>query len=673
MQTPDSHILQQLVLLLAAALPVSILFHRLRLPAIVGFLVAGMVFGPGGAGIISDTAEVERLAEIGVVLLLFTVGLEFSLTELVRSGRQFLLGGLAQVVLTLLAAGSIGLLMGNSLPVAVLWGFLASLSSTAIVLRLYADRSELDSAHGRLATGVLLFQDIAVVPMMIVLPFLGRASAEGEPISTGSVALTLLLALGGMVLVFLLIRRTAPFLLHQAARLHNRELFFLVVVLVGLGTAWATARLGLSIGLGAFLAGLVISESEYGHHVISDVLPFRHYFASIFFISVGMLFDSRFFASRWPWLVLLAAALVAGKALIVGGVARWLGYPSRTAILAGVGLAQVGEFSFLLARQGQLYGLMGHGAFQVFLDAAILGMLATPFLMELGQRLAASRGDGPDGGEASPTCPLVGHTIIAGFGLNGRNLARTLRAVGLPYAILEVNADSIAAARAEGEPIHYGDITRAEALRKAGIECARVIVFAISDPAATRLAVSLARRLNPAIYILVRTRYALETEGLAALGADQVIPEEFETSVEIFARVLHQYRVPDNVIAQQVDLVRFEGYRMLRGFSLSSEKLGGIASLFAGSTVSTFLVRAESAAAGGTLGDLDLRRATGATVIALAREGRAIASPGPSFHLASGDILVLLGSHRELDLAARLLASTPAADGSRQEAPPPAD
>ncbi|MCK9419160.1 MAG: cation:proton antiporter [Nitrospirae bacterium] len=655
MQDQEITILRELIIILAVSLPITYLFHRAKLPALVGFLITGVLIGPYGAAIITETRVVERLADIGVVLLLFTVGLEFSIADIMKSGRQFLIGGGTQVLLTIAAVTGIALLFHYPLPQALFFGFLASLSSTAIVLKMYSDRSDLDTTHGRLATGILLFQDIAVVPMMLMLPVLAESSALGA-VTPLSVLLSLGKAVLGLVGVFFAARQVVPFLLHQVIRLRNREMFFLLVVLLCLGTAWITYSLGLSLALGAFLAGLIISESEYSHHIVVEIMPFRDYFASIFFISIGMLLQTDYFMAHWVLLLVMALLLVLLKSGLVAVTAAMLRYPVRSSLLAGLGLAQIGEFSFLLAQQGQISGLMGQDIFQMFINTSILSMLATPFLIQAGPwitgllpNLASVPGDKSD------VCTLTGHTIIAGYGLNGRNLSRTLKATHLPYVVLEVNADTIRKARDAGESIIYGDITRSEVLMRAGVDCAKVIVFAISDFAATRIAVRTVRELNPSIFILIRTRYAADVDELYKLGANQVIPEEFETSIEIFSRVLHEYHVPNNVIANQIQLVRFGGYKMLRGYSLDQENLGRIAALFADATVDHVQLDPGSPAVGGTLRELDLRKNTGATVIAIARNGEANTNPGPDFTLQPDDIVVLIGGHKELDEAMNLL------------------
>jgi CPA2 family monovalent cation:H+ antiporter-2 len=459
-----------------------------------------------------------------------------------------------------------------------------------------------------------------------------------------------------VVLVFLAARNIVPYLLYQIVRLKNREILFLFVVLLCLGTAWITYSLGLSLALGAFLAGLIISESEYSHHIVTNVMPFRDYFASIFFISIGMLLQTGYFASHWAPVLGLTAALIALKTSLIFLTASILKYPLRNSMLTGLGLAQIGEFSFLLAQQGSGAGLISGDIYQLFIDTSILSMLATPLIVQIApavvERLPAGVLPQADKGDV---CRLTGHTIIAGYGLNGRNLAKTLKATHIPYVVLEVNADTIRKARDEGEPIIYGDITREDVLQRAGVDCAKVIVFAISDFAATRMSVRMARRMNPSIFILVRTRYAAEVEELLKIGADQVIPEEFETSIEIFSRVLHQYHVPGNVIANQINLVRFGGYKMLRGLSLDQESISRVAALFAGATVDNVQIDPQAPSVGKSLSQLDLRKATGATVIAIVRNGEAVKNPGPDFAIAADDILVLLGSHKELDEAVNLL------------------
>jgi monovalent cation:H+ antiporter-2, CPA2 family len=558
-------LLTDLVIILLASIPIAFLSKRLRLPMLVGFMITGILIGPFGFGLIREVEAVEALAEIGVVLLLFTIGLEFSLSHLREMQRVVLGGGGLQVTLTIAAAAGLFVTFGWELKRAVFFGFLFALSSTAIVLKSYMDRLEIDTPHGRAAIGILLFQDLCIVPMMLLVPLL-----SGQ---RGSAPAAIVLTLGKAALVvagiILTARIVVPFLLYHVVRLRSPEVFIMFVVLVSLGTALVSARFGLSMALGAFIAGLVLAESEYSHQIVSDMLPFRDIFNSVFFVSIGMLLSPAFLLSDLPMVLLWFGALLLGKALIILLIASLLGYGLRVALMIGLGLAQVGEFSFILAETGQAQGLITPGDFQRFLAAAILSMLATPFVIRAGPRLGFAaqalfaRGTEPEE-QAAPLQTLRNHVIIVGYGMNGRNLSHVLQRVGVPYVVLELNAEVVRAERANGVPIHYGDASRKEVLHQARIEHARMLVLAISDPVAARHATALARELNPALQIIVRTRYMSEVGELLRLGAQWVIPEEFETSIEIFSRVLREFGMSREQIQQAADEVRSEGYELLR-------------------------------------------------------------------------------------------------------------
>ncbi len=654
----DINVLEQLLIVLTATLAIVFLFQKLRLPPIVGFLLAGIIIGPDGTALIQSGDQVEALAQVGVVLLLFTIGLEFSLSQLLPLRLTMIGAGILQIVLTTLAVAVASLWSGEPLRVGLFNGFLVSLSSTAIVLKIYSERREVHSLQGRLATGILLFQDLCIVPMVLLIPVLAQSTSASWPL-VGWALVKALLFLSAIVLGA---RFLLPRLLRQVALLKNRELLMLLVVSVCLGTAWLTAQAGLSLALGAFIAGLVISESEFSHQIIADVLPLRDCFSGIFFISIGMLLDLDFLARDFTgalinllWVVGIKAAVIV---LVIGALYRSL----RLGVALGMSLAQVGEFSFILADIGRGYGLLGPTQEQPFLAAAILSMIATPFLIQSARRwsfgleklagLPPGKGAGPEKGGSEPD---AGHVIVVGYGLNGQNLARVLKEVGIPYRILDMDPDAVRRARAAGEPISFGDGTRPELLAAVAIDRARVLVIAISDPAATAYMVSQARRLRPDLHVIVRTRYLAEIEHLYRLGANQVIPEEFETSVEIFARVLQEYHLPRNVISLQVDLIRKEHYGTLRGLRFEGKRLDELSQFLTGTTTDTLLILEDSPAAGQELEKLDLRSRSGVTVIAVVRAGQSIHNPGPGFRLAVGDILVLLGSHKELDEAALLL------------------
>ncbi|MDQ3803945.1 MAG: cation:proton antiporter [Acidobacteriota bacterium] len=648
---------EELLLLLLASVPIAFLFNRLRLPTIVGFMITGVVIGPYGLGLIREAEAIDFLAEIGVVLLLFTIGLEFSLRRILEMRRLVLVGGGTQVVLTVALVAALANLLGRPFGQSLFFGFLFALSSTAIVLKSYVERAEIDAPHGRAGVGVLLFQDLSIVPMMLLVPVLGGG---GEGVSAASVVLRLGAAAAAIAGIILAARKVVPYLLYQIVSLRSPEVFIISVVLLSLGTSWLTSQFGLSLALGAFIAGMVLSESEYSHQIVADILPFRDVFNSVFFISIGMLLSVSALAADLPTVLAWVGALVAGKALIALAAVRLLGYSLRVSAMAAVGLAQVGEFSFILAKAGVAGGLLPGADYQRFLAASILSMIAAPFLIKAAPRLGyAVQSFFSPGSLFEPTVEgfrpeesdLRGHVVIVGYGLNGRNLARVLRRVRVPYVVLELNAEAVRDAGSRGERIIYGDATRREVLHHVRTEQARILVIAISDPVATRHTAWLARQLNPDIHLIVRTRYMSELHDLLALGANDVIPEEFETSIEIFSRVLREYGIARHEILRQVGEVRSEGYQMLRSPSLPLVGASEVADALAGASTETLLVEPNSPAAGKTIGELGLRTKTGVTIIAVVREGRTEINPGPQLELQADDVLVLLGGPEQIDRA----------------------
>ncbi len=649
----DLALLRDLVILVAAAIPVVALTQRLGVPGVVAFLLTGVAIGPLGLRLIGDQHSVAGLADLGVLLLLFTIGLELSLSRIARMGRLVLQGGGLQVVGTIALASMLALAVGVPAPVAILSGSLVALSSTAIVLRVLADRGELDTPQGRVAVAVLLFQDLCVAPLMLAIPLLaGDRADSGARVSDFGLGLATLglLAAGGRWLV--------PRVLDRIVALRNREIFTLSIVLLGLGAAYLTAAVGLSLAIGAFVAGLIIAESEYGMQALSDVLPFRDTFSGIFFISVGMLLDWRLLLDRPLVLVGGTAALIVLKTAVAALAASSLGHPLHVSLMSGLTLAQVGEFSFVLASVAAPLGLLPPASYQLFLGASVLSMLAAPFLIAGAEPVAGALARWArrpawrlPGQDAAQLAQRHDHVIIVGYGLNGRNLARVLRAAGIGYVILEQNAQAVRRGRLAGEPILFGDGTRHDVLARVGIERARVIVFAISAPAAERRGVAVARALSPAVRIVVRTRYVAAMEDLERAGADEVVPEEFETSLEIFARVLRLYGVPSNVIEREVRAVRSEHYGVLRGLELPDLRLDALRHLGVHAAMDTIEVEAGSPAVGQSPTSMDLRRATGATVVAVVRQGRALYAPDPAFRFQPGDTAVLVGERDTLDRA----------------------
>ena len=660
----DYGVLANLLVIFTVSIAVVFVFHQFRFPSIAGFLVAGALIGPNGLNLISDIGTVQVLAEIGVVLLLFTIGIEFSLVQLVSLPRLMFLAAPIQVGGVLLIAWFGAMLVGLSWQQGMFWGFLFSFGSTAIVLKTLAERGDSDSIHGRATIGILIFQDLAVVPMMLLTPILASQSEGG--------GLAILLTLGKSVFVVVLVIAAAwylvPKLLEHIVRSRSRELFLLTIIVLCLGIAWLTSLGGLSLALGAFIAGLVISESEYSHQAMAEVLPFRDSFNSLFFVSIGILMDWRvLFEHPLPVAGLLVTILLV-KFVAGAGAVLLAEVPPRSAIMVGIALAQVGEFSFLLAQQGQESGFLRGDPYQVFLAVSVLSMIVTPFLMRwspyLARRVEAwqrlrhwlpSRTTAHVLRTAGKQIRMKDHVIIVGYGLNGRNLARVLSDTEIPYLALDLDGDTVSREAKHGVPVYYGDATNPNVLRHMKIEDAKVLVVALSDPFITRRTVQVAKGLNPKLHVVVRTRYLRELEELHQLGADDVVPEEFETSIEIFALVLRTYKLPQEFVVQKAEQVRREGYALLRRSELPELAHHLRGGTLTDAEVETCRIDEDSPAQGKTLAEISLRPRTGASVIAWTRSGVTQSNPSEKTRLMTGDIVVLLGSRAQIRQAMGLL------------------
>jgi CPA2 family monovalent cation:H+ antiporter-2 len=655
-------LLTDIVIIFGLAVAVLLLFHFLRLPAVVGLLLTGILAGPYGFGLIGAIHEVEMLAEIGVILLLFTIGIEFSFKKLIEIKKQVIIGGTLQVGLTILAVFVIARQIGLSSPEAIFYGFLISLSSTAIVLRLIQERAEVDTPHGRTGLGILLFQDVIIVPMILITPMLAGSRAGGID---SNIFIILAKGLAIVSLVPVAAKWLMPWLLHQVARTRSKELFILSVVTICLTIAWLTSKSGLSLALGAFIAGLIISESEYSHQALGNILPFRNVFTSFFFVSIGMLLDTGFLINN-PVIILTASAgVLILKALIASGATILLGLPLRSGILAGLSICQVGEFSFILSRTGLEHGLLADH-YQLFLAVAVLTMAATPFIISLAPRFAdlilripvpvkLKTGLWPEPEKKSHK-KLKQHLIIIGFGLNGRNVARAARMTGIPYVVIEMSPDTVKKEREKGEPIFYGDAIHEEVLRHVGIENATVVVIAINDPAATRGITENVRKLNLKAHVIVRTRYLMEMQGLYQLGANEVIPEEFETSVEIFSRVLAKYLIPRDKIDKLVIQLRSDGYEMFRNLSRKSSPFTSLDLQLPDVEVSSMRVEEGSPIVGKSLIELELRKKHGVTVLAVRRDSQTFHNPEVEMSFFVDDVLYLMGAPEKLTESAKLFS-----------------
>jgi len=571
----DTFLLRDLVVVFAVGVFVVALLQRVGVPSIAGFIIAGLLLGPKSLGLIQSTHQVETIAEVGVVFLLFGIGLELSLDRLRRLWRPVLIGGALQVGLTLAIVTAIARLLGQPPGRAVFLGCMIAVSSTAIVLRGLETRGEIDAPHGRLTLGILVFQDLSVVPMMLAIPLLAATSAPGS-----SPWLALPKSFGVLAGVLIAARIVVPRVLHLVAHTRQKALFLLTVFLVCLGTAWIVSHAGVSLALGAFLAGLVVAGSQYRHQALADLIPFREVFTSFFFVSMGMLLDPVVVAHNLGSVLGLFSAIVLGKFVIVVFMGMIMRLPLRVCVLAGAALAQGGEFSFILSRAAEGTGLF-EGPLAANITAAIvLSMLVTPVALILGPHIAAGLGRSrvltqmmgvrtcADIPEACTT--FEGHVIIAGYGIAGRDLAHALRDRRIPYVMVDLNPENVRRADRAGEPVFFGDVTSAKVLEYLGVERAAELVLVINDPNAAATAIRSARSIAPDLAILVRTRYVGEVEDLLRAGATDAIAAELEASAEVTARVLERHGVHRDDVDEH--LCRIRKRRSETGLSTPGEE-----------------------------------------------------------------------------------------------------
>lgn len=644
----DFIIIRDIVIILLVSIPIIFLFNRLHIPSIVGFLVAGMIIGPHGFQLISDVDNIAVMAEVGVILLLFTIGLEVSLERLLKMKRLLLIAGGFQLVLTTTIVTVIFCLFSIPLNKSVYLGLLISLSSTAIVLKLLSDKNELEAPHGRIALAILIFQDLAIIPIFLLLPILGTES----DFSIRKVLIQIFTALGTIAIILVAARFIIPRMLFQIAKLRLREVFTIGILLLLLGTAYLTHSLGLSFALGAFIAGLILAESEFSHQVESEIIPLKDAFNSVFFVSVGLLLNLQFVLQNPLLISGLTLAVIAVKVLIVILVIKLMKYPLRVAAAAGFSLAQIGEFSFVLMQAGINFNLISGKFYYSFLASSIFTMILTPFLFRMSPHISHTMGSfepTSNKKQKMDLSELSGHVIIVGFGLNGRNLARVLNETGIKYIVVELNPQTVKNESAKGEKIIFGDSSKEEILNRAKIKKANIIVFAISDPQTTRRSLMLAKKMNPDIYAIARTRYTNEIENLILLGADEVIPEEFETSLQIFSKVLRRFHIPLNVIMKQVSILRGESYSMMVKEETSAHSLINLNEILAAGLTDTFFVDDSNMFIGKSLSEINLRVETDATIIAIVRNGKTITNPSGSEILNLHDTLVITGTHQAVD------------------------
>ncbi len=649
-------------LLLGFAVLILTIFYRFQIPPVLGFLVTGVLIGPYALGILSGGENVGLNADLGVIFLLFTIGVDLSLKELWKMKKDLLLGGTFQIVLTTTLVFVVCSALGFSPSTSTFLGFLISLSSTAIVLKVLQDRNEVYSPHGKTSLAILIFQDLAIVPLILLTPLLAGGSLSFE----GSFS-SIFVKGSLIILVFILSAKfVVPKIFYYVGRTGNKELFLVSVVFVCLSAAVFTSSIGLSLALGAFLAGIVISGSQYSQQAMGNIIPLRDMFMSFFFVSIGMLLDIGYLREHLPILILAAIILIIIKSLASAATTILLGRPLLTTILTGCALSQVGEFSFVLSKLGVDYSLLTEETYQAFLAVSIITMGITPFLINASYKPAdfiVKKVSGTVLGmkfvnglyseslvEEKIEPEINDHLIVVGYGFSGMTITKAAKAAGIPYIIIEANPDIVREEKMKGERIYYGDATFGAVLEHAGIKNARVLIIGGHDAESARKIVETAKELNPNVCIIAKVRDLQEMKRLNALGADEIVPEEYETSVEIFVRLLEKYLVPREDIDKLVNDVRANGYRMLRKLSVNT----GIDSGFSikdglpGIEIQVIKVGKSSNFDGKTLADLEFRKKHGVTVLSVRRGSDMIHTPEGNFRLQEKDSCILLGKPDDL-------------------------
>ncbi len=653
-------VLRDIVIIFALSSLVNFLFTKIKVPTIIGYMLTGVIVGPKLLGIIKVPAEIDLMAEIGVVLLLFMIGMEFSLNHLFKIRRMVFLGGFLQLSLTTLVTIFLAHAYDLNWKASLFIGFLTALSSTAVVLKILQDRSEITSNYGRTVLGILIFQDVVLIPLMLFTPFLG-----GGEIDYGS-QFALLALKSVFVIGFLYIGNhwLMPGLLHIIAMTRNQELFMMIVLLICLSVALLTYQMGMPLAFGAFLAGLMISESEYSHNAFGNLITFRDTFTSFFFVSIGMLLDLGFVASHFTVIAVTVVAVVFIKFIIGSLTAFLLGHTFRGTILVGIALSQVGEFSFILAKLGKDFSILDDYYYQVFLAVAIFTMSISPFLIMLGSRITnlllrlpipklmieglfpLQQIDIPD---------LQNHLVLIGKDSRALNLSRMATYNKLPYVSIIFDPEIARRRQEMGETVVYGDAFNLPILEKAHVAQAHVIVISIGKLDVLKVIIGKIRLLNKHAAIIVRTQHIEDIEALYKIGATQVIPEEFETSIDLFERVMANFLLPRKEIDLAIDRIRNDHYGIF--MEENSNSRYNISKDIPDVEIVAIETMKDAAIIGKSLAESQLRQNFGVTLVALKRDHAIIDHPKPSTLFCEGDVAYLLGKSKQITKAGELFSA----------------
>ncbi len=659
------NLLVDIILIFATALVCNLIFTKFRQPTIIGYVLSGLIIGPYFLDWV-EYHELEILAELGIILLMFTLGIEFSIDKIKRVKIIALGGGSLQIGLTILVGTGVALYLGWHWYQGIFLGCLIALSSSAIILKLLQEGGELDTLHGRASLGILLFQDLALVPMMIILPALA--------ISEGGILVPLALA-GGKAVIFLtgallLGRFLLPRVFFQVARTRNREVFSLLVLTLCLSAAWISNLAGLSLALGAFVAGVVMSDSEYSLRTLSDILPFKDLFLGLFFISVGMLLNPHFVLAHPEILALVVLLILLANFVICTLVVLIFKYPIRVAIFVGAALSQIGEFSFVLAQMGKTTGLIGDYLYQLTLSGTIITMAVTPQMLKLGRKLPAwlIQWGLPDRliygkvDEELKHISLTDHVIVCGYGPIGEHITQVLGEHNIPHLVIDLNVSRIQTLRKKGIPAYYGDSSSENVLHHAGVKNAKAVVVTYADPHAARRTTALVKPLKPEVHLVARTRLPEDIAELRSLGADAVIEEEFEVSLAMAAWTLNILGVSKIGIEAEQRMIREDDYRFFIDPDTHLTALHRLTHNLPNIEIGIYQVNPRSSLAGVTLGEAQLRSKMGVTVVSVLSSHGRFFHPSASYQIQAGDVLTIVGEKVSAEKVRALIENIPVED-----------
>jgi CPA2 family monovalent cation:H+ antiporter-2 len=654
-------VLRDIVIIFALSTFVNFIFTRIRIPAIIGYLITGIIAGPHLLKLISSPENVEVMAEIGVILLMFTIGLEFSLNHLLNIRKLVFLGGFMQLLLTAAVTMLAARVFHFGWTESIFVGFLTALSSTAVVLKLLQERSEVTTHYGKTVVGILIFQDIVLIPLMLFTPVLG-----GEVADVGQ-DLMMLLAKTAGILIFIWVgtKWLMPRVLRLIALTRSQELFLMSLLLICLAVAMLTNELGMSLAFGAFLAGLMISDTEYSHSAFGNLIPFKDVFTSFFFVSIGMLLDLGFVTGNL-WLVIGAVLLVIIlKTIIAGMTAFVLGHTFAGTVVVGLSLAQVGEFSFILAGVGLTYSIITPIHYQLFLAVAITSMALSPLMIQVAKPLAGLilklplppfmvNGLFPLRQVDIPR--ISNHVVLIGKDSRAINLAAMIKSMELPFTSVVFDPDRARTEMEKGNLTVFGDATYEPVLRQAFVHTAELVVVSVGNLITALSVVEHIRSMNKHAHVIVRTRHVTDIEELYRLGASQVIPEEFETAIDFFERILGKYLIPRMDIERAIARTRADNYGTFR----DSGRVGGYSLLKDIPDIEIAAVRVDerSLFAGKTIAGTAMRKTAGVTIVAINHGGNIIANPEPSTAINGNDIVYLLGKPEMIALASNILSES---------------